>query len=115
MNDMTDPVKEELEQPEIAVDGEMGVGTVTFDEESGIQGALEIMNTYGDPATVNCSGYWYDDEPPEVNMRIGLESAVLSLSMSPKRARKVAADLRMAAVHATTGDAELQENQANGD
>ncbi|MHB9286615.1 hypothetical protein ACKVMT_06200 [Halobacteriales archaeon Cl-PHB] len=103
----------ESESPEITVDESTGVGTVTLDETAGMSANLELVNSQSESARINASGYWYDDEPPEVNLRVGFASGSISLSMSPERARRVAADLQMAAVHATTGDAELGEEQAN--
>lgn len=59
--------------------------------------------------TVRVTAYWYDDEEPAVELAIGGETARMTVSMSPGRARMLSDDLLRAAARADRGDAELGE------
>jgi hypothetical protein len=85
-------------------------GSASADVEEGAQIPTEL-SLHLDPdlvddATVTVDAYWYDDEPPEVRFSMYHEAVTTQSSLTPERARRLAAELRLAATHAEQGAAE---------
>lgn len=72
---------------------------------SGVWTAAELGELVDEESSVSVSGWNYDDEDPShVMMHVTQQVVGLSLSLSPERARELAADLEAAADHAAGED-----------
>lgn len=96
-------------QKEIAVktDSEQGVGTASVPTESDAWATVKLEELVSEDAVLSVTGYWYDDEEPQVEVTVGVSVGTIVLNLTPERARVVAEDLREVAEHAEHGDKQL--------
>lgn len=81
----------------VTEDQNLGAGSAKLDTGEPVWSVLEIQQVPDEEATISLEGYWYDDEPPQVEVRINSGPASHVLNMGTERARDLAADLEKAA------------------
>ena len=84
------------------------IGTTRAAVESGssVYGAVEIGEYVDDGADISVTGYNYDDERGEIEVKVAVGATDVTLCSSPERARGLADELRTAAQYAESNGGE---------
>lgn len=84
---------------------ESGASQAAVEPGAPVWSLLELGTFEAEDTEITVAGHWYDEgDDPTVNARLSLPAGHLSLSMAPKRARTLAAELILAANHADGGE-----------
>jgi hypothetical protein len=86
-------------EPTIESD-DTGCTRTSIPSGSPVFGAVNITEELSEESSISVSGYWYDDQPGEVECKVGVGSAHVTLSFSPDRAHELAAEFEQAALAA---------------
>ena len=96
MTDATNDSPAEGKKPDVSIDDQLGCANAKFPP-------VVARDEFDGKIDVQTTGFWYDDEPPSVELQFGDGRVYLT----PARARKLARRLSAAADRAEEGDKEL--------
>lgn len=82
---------------------ESGMGRATIEGGEPAESRADIIVNEDGNGHLWCAGYWFVDQPPEVALSLVLPNVDANVTMTPARARELAAELQLAAMHAEQG------------
>lgn len=92
------------QRQESSIETNYGATRTSLPKREGISSSVELGEVIDEDASLSANGYWYDEEPSQVELNIGTRAAQVKLTLSPAHAREFASDIQLAAHHADYGE-----------